>query len=49
MNKYTRNYYINDTKTSLDTILCYVKICLTHGTKQLSELNIRFEEVIDDA
>ena len=48
MNKYTRKYYINGVETSLDTILKYLEIMLTHGVDDIGTLGISFKDVISD-
>ena len=48
MTKYTRKYYINNVETSLDTVLKYLEIMLTHGVDYIGTLGISFKDVISD-
>ena len=45
MIKYTRKYYINGVETSLDTILKYLEIMLTHGVDDIGALGVTFEDI----
>lgn len=42
MYKYTRKYYINGKETTLDIVLKYIEIKLTHDDLPLDALNITF-------
>ena len=45
MNKYTRKYYINNVETSLNTVLKYLEIMLTHGIADIGTLGVTFKDV----
>lgn len=40
----TRKYFINGKETTRDITLKYLELMLDCGTKQISELDVRFED-----
>jgi hypothetical protein len=43
MHKYTRKYYIHDQEVSLETLMKYIEIDLTHGKGCLKTLGVSVE------
>lgn len=46
MNNYTRKYYIQNTPVSLEILMKYIEIMLTHNNIQLDKLPVHFVDEI---